>query len=134
MDDAAAEVLTDLLAGLERPAMDELLLALAARCRQRRARAPSRATVYEYMARGPGHRYPVGELPPDIVAVLYNLSTESTIPGHQLAFYCLNYGGTKALSFAAGLPWLDLYQAARMRGWRSKSRGVLEAIRRVRRI
>ncbi len=54
------------------------------------------------------------------------------VPGPQLAFYCLNYGGIGAISFAAGLPWLALYQAALIPGWRRRSGGLLEAIRRVR--
>ena len=80
----------------------------------------------------PGHR--VGDLPEAVRSALYNLDDETTVPGTQLAFYCFNYGGPTALSFAAGLPWLSLYQASRLRGWRRKSKGVLRAVMRVRRI
>lgn len=54
------------------------------------------------------------------------------MPGPQLAFYCLNYGSLAAISYAAGLPWLDLYQAGRLRGWRPRSRGLLDAVLRAR--
>ena len=56
------------------------------------------------------------------------------VPGHQLAFYCFNYGTSDVMSFAAGLPWLDLYQAAHLRGWWPRSRGLLDASLRARRI
>jgi hypothetical protein len=47
-------------------------------------------------------------------------------------FYCLNYGSLAAMSFAAGLPWLDLHQARHLRGWRPRSRGLLDAVLRAR--
>ena len=56
------------------------------------------------------------------------------VPGHQLAFYLFHHGDTQALSFAAGMPWLELYQANRMRGWRPTSRGLFLAVLRRRRI
>jgi hypothetical protein len=64
--------------------------------------------------------------------VLYNLGPTGTVPGHQLAFYCFNYGSLAAVSYAAGLPWLDLHQARRLQGWRPRSRGLLDAVMRVR--
>ena len=76
----------------------------------------------------------MGDLPPEVQRALYNLGDEGRIPGHQVAFYCLNHGCARASSFAAGMPWLDLYQAARTRGWRQRSRGLLGAILAVRRI
>lgn len=97
-------------------------------------KTPARATVYQAMARFPSGTYPIGELPAQVRIALYNLDPDGTVPGHQLAFYCLNYGDLSAMSFAAGLPWLSLYQAADLPGWRRRSRGLLEAIRRVRRI
>lgn len=84
------------------------------------------------MARAPVRTYEMGALPPAVRETLYNLAEDGIVPGHQLAFHCLNYGGVEALSFAAGLPWLALYQAARLRGWRPRSRGLLEAILRTR--
>ena len=73
-------------------------------------------------------------LDPENPSALYNLAPESEVPAHQVAFYCFNYGDLAAASFAAGLPWLALYQAARLPGWRARSRGLLEATLRVRNI
>ena len=63
---------------------------------------------------------------------MYNLGPEAEVPGHQLAFYCFNYGDLPAVSFAAGLPWLALYQARRLPGYRARSRGLIDAVMRVR--
>jgi hypothetical protein len=102
------------------------------RCRKRGLQAPSRATVYKLMSRLPARTYRVGDLPAVVQKSLYNLRPESEVPGHQLAFCCFNYGDLEAVSFAAGLPWLSLYLAARMRGYTTKSRGLLEAVLRAR--
>lgn len=91
-------------------------------------RPPSRATLYELMAATPAGSFSIAELPAAVRATLYNLSQTGEVPGHQLAFHCFNYGGLEAMSFAAGLPWLALYQAGRMRGWRLRSRGLLTAV------
>ncbi|HVS63258.1 MAG TPA: hypothetical protein VMT85_07090 [Thermoanaerobaculia bacterium] len=101
-------------------------------CAPRGFDAPARATIYQAMARTPVRSYPVAELPAPVRETLYNLSENGTVPGHQLAFHCLNYGSLEAMSFAAGLPWLALYQAARLPGWRSRSKGLLAAILRTR--
>lgn len=90
--------------------------------------APARATIYNAIPRTPAHVYSVPELPVHVRDALYNLDLEGTVPGHQLAFYAFQYGDTRAMSFAAGLPWLDLYQADRMRGWRPRSHGLLRAV------
>lgn len=95
-------------------------------------RAPSRATLYNAVAGMEGHHYEIGRLPSQVAAALYNLGQEGSVPGHQLAFYCFNYGSLAAASYASGLPWLDLQQASRLRGWRPRSRGLLEAALRVR--
>jgi hypothetical protein len=100
--------------------------------RKRGWRPPARATLYAALATLEGSRYEIACLPPGVRAALYNLAPESVVPGHQLAFYCFNYGSLAAMSFAAGLPWLDLYQAGRTRGWRSRSRGLLVATLRAR--
>jgi hypothetical protein len=47
-------------------------------------------------------------------------------------FHCLNYGTLPAMCYAAGLPWLDLFQASQLRGWRPRSRSLLQAVMRVR--
>jgi hypothetical protein len=128
----ARAALRRLVLGAERPRMVDLERELATACRRARTRPPARATVYAALALIEGHRYQAAALPPHVRAVLYNLDLSAAVPGHQLAFYCFNYGGLDALSFAAGLPWLDLYQAARLGGWRPRSRGVLEAVLRAR--
>jgi hypothetical protein len=86
------------------------------------------------MDRLPPRGYAVSELPPAVRQTLYNLAADATVPGDQLAFHCFNYGGLEAMSFAAGLPWLALHQAAQIRGWRSRSRGPLAAILQTRAI
>jgi hypothetical protein len=123
-----------LFAGQERPPVRAIMKTLNEFCAARDLRSPARATIYELMARTSAGTYQVAELPAEVRQTLHNLSEDGSVPGHQLAFYCLNYGGLRAVSFAAGLPWLALYQAARLRGWRPRSRGLLEAIRRVRKI
>lgn len=112
--------------------MRDVLASLRVACEAQGARCPSRATVYNYMARSPSKVYDARTLPPAVRASLYNLADDVQVPGHQLAFYALNYGDLPAAMFAATLPWLDLYQAARVRGWRSRSRALLEAILRHR--
>ncbi len=134
LDSRLVRRLRELLLTQEKPAMREVRLSLARWAKTHRLRPPSRATLYNTLARIPGHRYRVADLPPAAAAALYNLDQETEVPGFQLAFACFNCGGTPAMSFAAGLPWLDLYQADLMRGWRPKSRGLLRAVRHVRRI
>jgi hypothetical protein len=112
----------------------QVLAELQAFCAGAGLPCPTRATVYAFMARGPAHRYRLAALPEAVRACLYNLEGSVEVPGHQLAFYAFHYGSTRALCFAAGLPWLDLYQAARLPGWRPRSRGLLEAVLCQRRI
>lgn len=129
---AVLAALRPLLLGPERPRMVDLERDLAAACRRARVRPPSRTTLYAALARVDSHIYPSSALPPHVRAVLYNLQPTATVPGHQLAFYCFNYGGLDVVSWAAAMPWLDLYQAARMRGWRPRSLGLLQAVLRAR--
>jgi hypothetical protein len=68
----------------------------------------------------------------DVRLTLHNVDPTAPIPGDQIAFRCFHDGNLHALSFAAGMPWLDLHQARRKRGWRPKSRGLLEAVCRAR--
>ena len=63
---------------------------------------------------------------------IYNLGVESLVPEAQIAFYCFNYGDLSATSYAAGLPWLALDHAREIRGWRRKSRVLLDAVARAR--
>jgi hypothetical protein len=80
------------------------------------------------MAKLPARSYRIEDLPPHVRETLYNLPATGEVPGHQLAFHCFNYGSVAAMSFAAGLPWLALYQASRLRGWRARSRALLGAV------
>ncbi len=121
-----------LLLGHDRPSMTAVIRELADRVAPLGIRAPSRATVYNSLTRIPGKVYRTKLLPLPVRESLYNLSLDGRIPGHQLVFYCFNYGSISAMSYAAGLPWLDLCQASRMRGWRTRSLGLLEAVMRAR--
>lgn len=105
---------------------------LAEVCARQGLRPPSRAGLYNALSRIPGHTYRVELLPPHVREALYNLAPGGEVPGSQLVFYCFNYGSLAAASYAAGLPWLDLYQAMRLRGWRPRSRGLLRAALRTR--
>lgn len=121
-----------LLQGQERPPVRTLRKSLGEYCAVRGLDAPARATIYQAMAQLPARSFAISELPERVRETLHNLSNDGEVPGHQLAFYCLNYGGLAAVSFAAGLPWLALYQAARLPGWRPRSKGLLASICRVR--
>lgn len=118
--------------GDDRPSMAALQRRIADVCAVEGLEPPARASLYNALSRIDGHAYAISALPSAVSDALYNLAPDGTVPGHQLAFACLNHGSLAATCFAAGLPWLDLYQAARLRGWRSRSRGLLRAIMRVR--
>jgi hypothetical protein len=127
--------LETLLHAHERPRMSALMNDLEAFCAGREGlRCPARATVYKFIDRCPGEEIEMAELPPEVQRVLYNIDSGARVPLRQLAFYCINYGDQRAMSFAAALPWLPLRQAYCMRGWRKRSKGVLEAILRARAI
>ena len=108
--------------------MVELLQRTAERCGEGGLGPPSRASVYKLLASVPTRTYRLRDLPPAVRDALYNLGPASEVPGHQVAFYCFNYGDLAAMSFAAGLPWLALYQALRLPGYRVRSRGLVEAV------
>jgi hypothetical protein len=126
------EVLRSAALAPARPSMIALQRRVEAVCAAGGLRPPARASLYNALARLEGHRYPVSALPAPVRAALYNLAPTGTVPGHQVAFHCLNYGSLAAMSYAAGLPWLDLDHARRLRGWRPRSRGLLTAILRAR--
>jgi hypothetical protein len=131
-----SELLAELRAlvlAADRPSMTDIHRRRTALARRRGWRPPARATLYAALATLEGSRHEVARLPPPVRAALYNLAPDAMVPGHQLAFYCFNYGSLAAMSYAAGLPWLDLYQAGRARGWRPRSRGLLAAALRARR-
>lgn len=116
----------------DRPPMKGLRRRVEQVCADLGLRPPARASLYNTLARFEGHTYVVSTLPLSAREALYNLAPGARVPGHQLVFHCLNYGSLAALSFAAGLPWLDLYQARLLRGWRPRSRGLLTAVLRAR--
>lgn len=112
--------------------MAEALAEIGRRCRRERLRPPSRATVYKLLDTLPTSSYRFRELPPPVQEALYNLGPGGEVPGHQVAFYCFNYGDLAAVSYASGLPWLAIHQAVNLPGWRARSRGLAEAVARDR--
>ncbi len=127
-----AAKLNAILSEQEKPSIKKILSELTEYCNKKRAKPPARATLYQFMAKTSTGNYQPMSLPMAVQDALYNLDLNVPVPGHQLAFYCFNYGNLAAISFASVLPWLPLYQAAKMRGYREKSRGLLEAVLRVR--
>ena len=116
----------------ERPRFVDFEAAVARFSDQQGLARPSRATLYNYMATAPLPSYAFDDLPVAVQRALYNLREGSRVPAHQVAFAAFNYGDVDAISFAAGLPWLALYQANRVRGWRPKSHALLRAVMRRR--
>ncbi len=111
----------------ERPALSEVAHEIAAFCGSVGCRPPSRSSVYNAVARAKAPEYQLAQLPEDVVRALYNLEGPR-VGGGQLVFHAFNYGSPRAISFAAGLPWLCLVDAAKRRGWRPKSRSLLTAV------
>lgn len=132
IDPRTLALLADAAGGYDRPRIAELLSAVDQGCRRDGLKCPSRASIYKLLATLPTPTYKVAELPPAVRNAMYNLTAESEVPGHQVAFYCFNYGDLAAVSFAAGLPWLAMYQAGRLPGFRPRSRGLFEAVMRAR--
>ncbi len=123
-----------MLLGIDRPPMVAVERAVNDLCAWHGQRPPARASLYNALPRFEGHSYDRASLPAHVRHALYNLEPQGRIRGAQLAYYCFNYGTLPAVSFAAGLPWLDLYQASWLRGWRPRSRGLLNAVLKARRI
>lgn len=132
LDPRVLSAVTETFSGRDRPGMAEALAEIERRCRGMRLRPPSRATVYRLVDTLPTRAYRVRELPKSVQEALYNLEPGSEVPGHQVGFYCFNYGDLAAVSWASGLPWLAIRQALKLPGWRSKSRGLAEAVARTR--
>jgi hypothetical protein len=126
--------LVRLLHGQDRPEIETLIGETRRRARSLKMKAPSRASIYNFMKRCPPHRYSIAGLPEPVRDALYNLPADGVVPGHQLAFYAFQHGDTRAMCFASGLPWIDLYLADGMRGWRERSHGLLRAVLRYRQI
>jgi hypothetical protein len=121
-----------LVLGADRPSMGAIQRHIAELCAGNGLKPPSRASLYNALSRVEGHAYDVSRLPASVRSALYNLAEDGRVPGHQLTFYCFNHGSMAAVSYAAGLPWLDLYQASHLRGWRPRSLGLLHAVMTVR--
>lgn len=134
MPGEVVEALGHLLGGYDFPGMKAIHAELHARCEEMGHVCPSRATLYKMIGAHEGASYRAADLPPAVQAALYNLDHEARVPARQVAFYAFNYGEIEAVQWAAGLPWLALYQAARMRGWRATCRGLLDAAMAVRKI
>lgn len=115
-DPAARDILNELLGGTERPRISALLSELESRCADVGAKPPSRATVYNHRDRAPLPSVVANDLPEAVRRVLYNLAPDASVPTHQIAFRAINEGGLRALSYAAGLPWLALHRARLLRG------------------
>lgn len=114
----------------DKPAINAVAEQLRRYCARAGIAAPSRASVYNAVQRAVAPTFALNELPVTVRDALYNLDlTSHTIGGDQLVFYAFNYGSPTALSFAAALPWLCLVRAADLRGWRPKSRALLQAVR-----
>ncbi len=97
-------------------------------CTRHRIAMPSRATLYNAVERCQSPRYTFASLPEAVRASLYNVDPSAELDGAQVIFYAFNYGDLRATSWAAGTSWLALHHAARMRGWRPKSLGLLRAV------
>ncbi|KAA0251925.1 hypothetical protein FBQ97_07075 [Acidobacteria bacterium ACD] len=132
LDPRVLSAVAAVLSAHDRPVLAEALAEIGRRCRRARVRPPSRATVYKLLDTLPTRSYRLRDLPPTVQDALYNLAPESEVPGHQVAFCCFNYGDLAAASYASGLPWLALHQALKLPGWRSRSRGLAEAVARTR--
>jgi hypothetical protein len=126
--------LRELLSGHERPRIRDVQRELVALCRRLGISSPSRATIYNAIERCPAPRYVAGELPEAVRTVLHNVDRDGEIPGAQVAFAAFNYGDLGVVSWASGMPWLALHHAARMRGWRPRSLGLLRAVMHHRRL
>jgi len=127
LPDPVQRRLNALLHGQERPRVRDLQRELRALCGRIGVRMPSRATIYNAIARCPPPRYLGRELPESVRCALYNVDLDREIDGSQVAFYAFNHGDLRAACWAAGMPWLALSHAARLPGWRPKSRGLLSA-------
>jgi hypothetical protein len=116
-----------LLQGRERPSVTRVHAALESFCARRQLSAPSRATIYNAMNRADSPSYAYDSLPVEMRRALHNVSS-GPVPGHQIVFAAFNQGEPRALSFAAGMPWICLHHAARVPGFRPKSLALLCAV------
>jgi hypothetical protein len=127
LDPRVERKLQRLLATRERPGLTEVHQELAAFCRRLRLRAPSRATLYNAIARARAPMLAVAALPDGVRRTLHNVGGRR-VPGEHVVFAAFNYGSTEAMSYAASLPWLCIELALKMRGFRPKSLALLRAV------
>jgi hypothetical protein len=116
-----------LAASFDRPRIGEVHAELSEWCRKAGLASPSRATVYNALDRAIPPAYDMADLPPAVRLCLHNVA-RGRVPGDQIVFAAFNYGDTRALSFAAAMPWSCLTRAARIPGFRPKSRALLRAV------
>ena len=119
--------LHELLGGRDRPPVVSVWREVNTWCRRRGLESPSRATIYGVIARVEPPLVAPAALPESVRRCLHNVAP-GPVPGQQVVFAAFNYGDTRALSFAAGMPWPCLYRAASMPGFRAKSLGLLRAV------
>lgn len=114
--------------------MSVLMKEMVAHCRRHRLPPPARATLYASLSRAPVASFPMRSLPKSVRRALHNLDDDAVVPGDQVAFAAFNRGDTRALCWAAGLPWPCLRHAALLSGFRPKSLALLVAVMRYRSI
>jgi hypothetical protein len=100
-------------------------------CKKARLAPPSRATLYNAIERVEPPTYETSKLPDSVRACLHNVGGEH-VSGAHVVFAAFNYGDTRALGFAAGLPWACLHRAASIPGFRPKSLALLRSVMRYR--
>jgi hypothetical protein len=116
-----------LLSTTEKPSVLAVTKQLQETCKRWREPAPSRASIYNAIARVEPPVYRVEDLPHSVRDALLNVDN-AEIEGARLAFNAFNYGSPEALCFAAGLPWICLVRASQLRGHRPKSYALLQAV------
>ncbi|MCA9630092.1 MAG: hypothetical protein KC766_20615 [Myxococcales bacterium] len=112
----------------DKPSLSALHRKLTLFCRRHDLPPPSRATLYNAIQRVELPEVQTADLPEAVRASLYNLGKASRVPADRVVFYAFNHGAPRALSYAAGLPWLWLSRAAQLPGWRPKSLALLNAV------
>jgi len=126
LPEAVERKLQELLSTRERPDISRVREELTTFCRSKRLAPPSRATLYNAMSRVVPPSYWKRQLPDAVQQTLHNVG--DPVPGAQVVFHAFNYGDTRAISFAAGMPWASLARAAGKPGWRPKSLALLRAV------
>jgi hypothetical protein len=79
-------------------------------------------------ARPRARRRPLRELPEAVRRCFHNVDPSARVSDVDIAFACFNVGDLRALSFAAALPLPALEAARARRGFRPKSRALLDAV------